>query len=127
MSQQHVLPVSVLIVEDVLDSRKTLGRLLALDGHQVREAGDGRTGLQSLLSEPPDVALVDVGLPGIDGYEVARIARRNPSLNGVRLVAVTGYGRPEDREAVLAAGFDDHLIKPVSFDELTRVLRPRDS
>jgi CheY-like chemotaxis protein len=120
-------PVSVLIVEDVGDNRKTLRRLLALDGHDVREAGDGRAGLESLLSEPPDVALVDVGLPGIDGYEVARIARKNPSLKRVRLVALTGYGRPEDREAVFAAGFDEYLIKPVSLDELTRVLRPRES
>jgi CheY-like chemotaxis protein len=119
-------PVSVLIVEDVPDSRKTLSRLLALDGHDVREAGDGRAGLESLLSQPPDVALVDVGLPGIDGYEVARIARKDPRLKRVRLVALTGYGRPEDREAVLAAGFDEHLIKPVSFTELTRVLRPRE-
>jgi CheY-like chemotaxis protein len=67
--------------------------------------------------------LVDVGLPGIDGYEIARIVRKNPALAGVRLVALTGYGRAEDHDAVLAAGFDEHLIKPVTPDELTRVLR----
>jgi CheY-like chemotaxis protein len=122
-----VQPVSVLIVEDIADSRRILRRLLSLDGHDVREAGDGHEGLAALLSQPPDVALVDVGLPGLDGYEVARIARKNPALNRVRLVALTGYGRPEDHEAVMAAGFDDHLVKPVSPAELIRVLRPRDA
>jgi two-component system, chemotaxis family, CheB/CheR fusion protein len=121
----QVTPVSVLIVEDVADSRKILRRLLSLDGHDVREAADGHSGLASLLSEPPDVALVDVGLPGIDGYEVARIARKDPALKRVRLVALTGYGRPEDRQAVLAAGFDEHLVKPVNPSDLARVLRPR--
>jgi CheY-like chemotaxis protein/two-component sensor histidine kinase len=119
-------PVAVLIVEDIHDSRKILKRLLALDGHDVREAADGHAGLAELLANPPDVALVDVGLPGIDGYEVARIARKNPSLNRVRLVALTGYGRPEDREAVLAAGFDEHLVKPVNPADLVRVLAPRE-
>jgi two-component system CheB/CheR fusion protein len=118
-------PVSVLIVEDISDSRKILRRLLSLDGHDVREAADGHAGLAELLSRPPDVALIDVGLPGLNGYEVARIARKNPALNRVRLVALTGYGRPEDREAVFAAGFDEHLVKPVSPDTLAEVLRPR--
>jgi len=118
-------PVSVLIVEDFDDSRTVLHRLLSLDGHDVREAADGHQGLAALLSNPPDVALVDVGLPGIDGYEVARIARKNPALSRVRLVALTGYGRPEDRKALLDAGFDEHLVKPVHLDELERVLKPR--
>lgn len=69
--------------------------------------------------------MIDVGLPGIDGYEIARIARKNPALQRVRLVALTGYGRPEDREAVLAAGFDEHLVKPVNPLDLNQVLKPR--
>lgn len=124
-SDRQVTPVSVLIVEDISDSRRILRRLLSLDGHDVREAADGHAGLAALLSNPPDVALVDVGLPGLDGYEVARIARKNPALNRVRLVALTGYGRPDDRQAVFAAGFDEHLVKPVLPAALAQVLKPR--
>jgi two-component system, chemotaxis family, CheB/CheR fusion protein len=118
--------VKVLIVEDIADTRNILRRLLSLDGHDVREAADGHDGLNQLLANPPDVALIDVGLPGINGYEVARCARQQASLAKVRLVALTGYGRPEDRKAVLAAGFDEHLVKPVSPSELASVLRPRE-
>jgi CheY-like chemotaxis protein len=117
--------VSVLLIEDIADSRNVMRRLLSLDGHEVRVAADGHEGLAALLSQPPDVALIDVGLPGIDGYEIARIARKNPALQRVRLVALTGYGRPEDREAVLAAGFDEHLVKPVNPLDLNQVLKPR--
>jgi two-component system, chemotaxis family, CheB/CheR fusion protein len=119
-------PVSVLIVEDIADSRKILRRLLSLDGHDVREAADGQSGLAALLSRPPDVALVDVGLPGMDGYQVARAARQSPACQHVRLVALTGYGRAQDHKAVLAAGFDEHLVKPVNPADLARVLRPRE-
>jgi CheY-like chemotaxis protein len=122
----HAPPVSVLIVEDVADARKMLGRLLALEGHDVREAADGLAGLAALLSQPPDVALIDIGLPGMDGIEVVRNARKNSALNRVRLVALTGYGSPSDRKSLLAAGFDEHLVKPVSPNDLARVLRPRD-
>ena len=121
----HTAPATVLIVEDLADSRKTLSRLLSLDGHTVREACDGPSGLASLLADAPDVALIDVGLPGFDGCEIARRARKNPALDHVRLVAVTGYGQPEDRQALLAAGFDEHLVKPVGMEELARVLTPR--
>lgn len=122
-----IQPVSVLLVEDVSDTRKILRRLLALDGHDVREAADGHAGLAALLSNPPDVALIDVGLPGLSGYEVAAIARKNSALDRVRLVALTGYGRPEDRQAVLAAGFDEHLVKPVGPADLAHVLSPREN
>jgi len=121
------LPVSILIVEDVADARRMLGRLLTLEGHQVREAADGPTGLAALRSEPPDVALIDIGLPGMDGCEVARSARKDAALTRTRLVALTGYGSPSDRQALLAAGFDEHLVKPVSPSDLARVLRPREA
>src|SRR5439155_11889048 len=117
--------ISILIIEDIADSRNLLRRLLSLDGHRVRVAADGHEGLAALLAQPPDVALIDVGLPGINGYELARTARKNPATSGVRLVALTGHGRPEDRAAVLAAGFDDHLVKPVHLADLNSVLRPR--
>lgn len=117
--------ICVLIVEDLDDARKTLARLLSLDGHDVREAADGYAGLAALLSRPPDVALIDVGLPGLDGYEIARRVRQNPALDRVRLVALTGYGSPSDREALLAAGFDEHIVKPVSPEQLAPLLRAR--
>ena len=118
--------VCILIVEDVDDARKTLARLLSFDGHEVREAADGYAGLASILSRPPHVALIDVGLPGLDGYEIARRVRQNPALDRVRLVALTGYGSPSDRQALLAAGFDDHIVKPVSPQQLAQILRPRE-
>ncbi len=117
---------SVLIVEDLADSRKMLAMLLTMEGHRVQTAADGTSGLAMLIAEPPDVALIDIGLPGIDGYELARRARKNPQVHSVRLVALTGRDGPEDRAAAKEAGFDNHLVKPVSLTELTRVLRPRE-
>jgi CheY-like chemotaxis protein len=113
----------VLIVEDNADSRMMLQALLQIDGHQVRVAEDGVTGLETLNQEDFDVALIDIGLPGIDGYEVARQFRARRSDRRLRLVALTGYGRPADRQAVLEAGFDEHLVKPCDPAELARVLR----
>jgi len=113
----------ILIVEDNADAADTLRRLLELSGHRVRVARDGVAGLEALLSACPQIALVDVGLPRMDGYELAR--RMRTSMNGRALpfmVAVTGYGLPEDRERALASGFDEHLTKPVDAAALARVL-----
>ncbi len=115
----------VLIVEDNSDSREMLAQLLRMDGCNVTVAVDGNQGLESIRREKFDLALVDIGLPGIDGYEVARQVRGSSGRNGVYLVALTGYGRPEDRQAVLEAGFDEHLVKPVKPSELARVLLMR--
>jgi chemotaxis methyl-accepting protein methylase/signal transduction histidine kinase/CheY-like chemotaxis protein len=115
----------VLIVEDNSDSREMLAQLLRMDGCNVTVAVDGNQGLESIRREKFDLALVDIGLPGIDGYEVARQVRGSSGRNGVNLVALTGYGRPEDRQAVLEAGFDEHLVKPVKPSELARVLLMR--
>ena len=103
----------VLIVEDNADSREMLAQLLRMDGCNVTVAADGHQGLEAIRREKFDLALVDIGLPGIDGYEVARQVRAGPAGDGIYLVALTGYGRPEDRLAVLQAGFDEHLVKPV--------------
>jgi len=113
----------VLIVEDNADSRELLHSLLTMDGYQVSAAPDGVQGYEAIVEERPDVALIDVGLPGIDGYEVARRVRCQLSDRSIRLVALTGYGRSEDRAAVSAAGFDDHLVKPVDPADLARALR----
>ena len=111
----------VLVIEDQADARRALQRLLQVWGHEVSTAEDGVRGLELATSEPPDVALVDVGLPGLDGYEVARRIRATLG-DSVHLVALTGYGQPEDRELAYSAGFNVHLIKPVDRDELTHAL-----
>lgn len=95
--------------------------MLELAGHEVLEADDGRTGLELLKAELPDIAVIDVGLPGLDGYEIARSFRREPASSRVTLVALTGYGTPEARERSRAAGFDHHLIKPID-PEVLRTL-----
>ena len=113
-------PLEIVVVEDNADIRDTLKALLELKGHKVEEAGDGRSGVDLILSRCPSVALVDIGLPGLDGYHLARELRARPT--STRLVAMTGYGRPEDRRLALEAGFDAHMVKPVDFDDLTRLL-----
>jgi two-component system CheB/CheR fusion protein len=113
----------ILIVEDNQDSRDMLHYVLAGAGHEVHEAADGAEGLDAALRLRPDVALVDVGLPRLDGYEVARRIRATPERHGMLLVALTGYGLVEDRDRALRAGFDLHLVKPVDPEKLLAVLR----
>ena len=108
----------VLLVEDNPDAAESLMMLLELLGHSVRVANDGISALTAVGGGAPDVMLVDIGLPGIDGYEVARRIRSDPHLAGVILVALTGYGRDEDRERAIVAGFDYHLVKPIELDAL---------
>jgi signal transduction histidine kinase len=112
----------VLVIEDNDDSRQMLGQLIRLLGHEVYEAVDGVSGVSSALKLAPDLALVDVGLPGIDGYEVARRLREHPGGRHLRLVALTGYGLPEDRERARTAGFDLHLVKPVDPARIAELL-----
>jgi CheY-like chemotaxis protein len=103
----------VLIVEDNADARDMLRTLLELRGHVVEEAADGPGALAKFQSFRPDVALVDLGLPGMDGYTLARAALAQAGDGRLRLVAVTGYGQAQDRERALAAGFHRHVTKPV--------------
>jgi len=116
-------PRRIVVVEDNRDARETLERLLALDGHAVLTADDGPTGLERILSTRPEVALVDVGLPRLDGYGVASEVRKQLG-SAVQLVALTGYGNPEDRQRAFLSGFDSHLVKPVTLDDLRRILMP---
>ena len=124
VSEQQVLREEqvardVLIVEDNPDAAATLRSLLELAGHRVRVARDGQEGLDALQERMPDLALIDLGLPRVDGYEVARRARA--MLNGrlsTLLVAVTGYGLPQDHRRSAEAGFDEHLVKPVDLAAL---------
>lgn len=115
-------PSRVLLIEDDADIRLALTELLEDLGHQVDVAVDGHDGLQKLIALRPDVALVDVGLPGIDGYEVARRARASSEGRGLFLVALTGYGGAQARTRAQQAGFDGHLVKPLKFEELSRVM-----
>lgn len=112
----------ILIVEDNQDAAETLRRLLELVGHRVRVERDGAAGLEAILMRPPELALIDVGLPRMSGYEVAKRVRGADDRRPPFLVAVTGYGLPEDRERALAAGFDDHLVKPVALEALEAML-----
>jgi signal transduction histidine kinase/CheY-like chemotaxis protein len=112
----------ILIVEDNVDSREMLREWLEMSGHQVSEAADGTSGLEAALKERPDVALIDVGLPGIDGYEMARRVRAALGEERMILIALTGYGSAEDRRRSKAAGFDAHLVKPLNPSLLDKVL-----
>jgi signal transduction histidine kinase/ActR/RegA family two-component response regulator len=111
----------VVIIDDNADLRETLQAVLESHGHQVATAEDGPTGLQRILAERPDVAIVDVGLPGMSGYEIAAQVRQVMG-DGLWLVAMTGYGQPEDRAHAQQAGFDVHLTKPVSGASIIAVL-----
>jgi CheY-like chemotaxis protein/anti-sigma regulatory factor (Ser/Thr protein kinase) len=116
----------VLLVEDNPDARDTLKRLLEYQGHSVRTAVDGAQALELLRAEQADVALIDIGLPGMDGYELARRIRAEVDRERrILLAAVTGYGRPEDRRRSAEAGFDAHLIKPLDLEALAALLSAR--
>ncbi len=114
-------PRRILVIEDVDDSRVALKAALELMGHEVLDSADGVTGAETAIQDAPEVVLVDIGLPGLDGYEVARRIRAARGSR-VLLVALTGYGQPEDRRSALAAGFDVHLTKPVELKTLAAVL-----
>ena len=115
-------PGRVLIVDDNTDAADSLAMVLGHDGHQTQVAYSSDEVLERVESFRPDVVLLDIGLPHMDGYELARRLRAQPQLNGLRLVALTGYGQSDDRQRALAAGFDDHLVKPVDLQVLERTL-----
>jgi two-component system CheB/CheR fusion protein len=114
--------ITVVVVEDNADSREVLCSMLSLAGVSCHNAGDGRAALALVDQVSPDFVILDVGLPEMDGLEVARRIRANARHAGVRLIALTGYGRASDREATAHAGFDYHLVKPVQPAELFAVL-----
>jgi len=116
----HVL--RVLVVDDNVDTAESLVLLVKLLGHNVRMAHDGLVALQSAIDYQPNVVLLDIGLPGLTGYEVASRIREQATLNGVLLVAVTGYGQESDRQLALQAGFDHHLVKPIDFEKVRQIL-----
>jgi CheY-like chemotaxis protein len=114
--QRHVL-----LIEDSEDNREMMRELLEMEGFRVDVACDGADGIQQALALRPSIAIVDIGLPEMDGYEVARRVRA--ALGGdIKLVALTGYSQPEERDRATAAGFDVHLTKPVNLADLEAIL-----
>jgi CheY-like chemotaxis protein len=113
----------VLLVEDNVDARETTAELLRLEGHEVSEAGDGDEALSAIAQRLPDVVVMDLGLPGKDGFAIAAEIRRTPTLRRLPLIALSGFGQERDRRASAAAGFDDHLVKPVETETLVEAIR----
>ena len=113
---------TILLIEDNDDGREMMATLLESFGFPVLQARDGLEGVRIAAAQRPDVALVDIGLPGIDGYEVARRLRADPQTREIRLIALTGYGLADDQRRVLDAGFDLHLVKPVELEALLEQL-----
>jgi CheY-like chemotaxis protein len=119
---ERSLPRRVLVVEDSSDVRETLAEFLRSLGHEVELAATGPEGAEKLVTVRPDVALVDIGLPGMDGYEVARTVRERPEGRSLFLVALTGYGGAEVEATARQAGFDVHLVKPVETARLMALI-----
>jgi CheY-like chemotaxis protein len=109
-------------VDDNADAAEMLGAFLELEGYEVVVAHSGPEALDRAFTDRPDTILMDIGMPAMDGYEVARRLRQDPALAQVVLIALTGYGQEEDRERSRQAGFDHHLAKPVQVEDLLRLL-----
>jgi CheY-like chemotaxis protein len=115
-------PLRVLVVDDNVDAAATLGMLLEACGYLVEVEHDSHRALERARHQRPDVALLDIGLPDMDGNELARRLRADAQTGAIVLVAVTGYGQEQGRRAAFEAGFDHHLVKPVDMDELAALL-----
>ena len=112
----------VLVMEDNPDVARSIARLLAVAGHDVRVAQDGESGMSVAREFAPDAILLDIGLPDVDGLQVARWIRQEPGLRNILLIALTGYGQDSDRQTTRDAGFDYHLVKPVDFKTIESIL-----
>ena len=114
----------ILVVDDNIDSAQSLGSLLSMMGHEVRLAHDGLEALSAAEAFRPDVVMLDIGMPRLNGYEACRALRARPWAEEVRIIALTGWGQPRDRQRSLDAGFDLHLVKPVDPDALNSIMTP---
>jgi CheY-like chemotaxis protein len=117
-------PTRVLVVDDNDDAAQAIAALLELEGHGVRTAASAREALDVIAEFAPDVAFLDIGLPDLNGYELAVAIRASPRFAKMRLVALTGYGRGPDQERATQAGFDKHLVKPAELDALLGAIGP---
>jgi CheY-like chemotaxis protein len=114
----------ILVIDDNRDAADSLALMLRADGHEVRAGFSAEDALALARDWRPEVLLLDIGLPVMDGYEVARRLRADAPTAGLRLVALTGYGQPQDIQRSAAAGFDAHLVKPVSLQALAEAIAP---
>lgn len=121
-SIQRPAELNILVADDNVDLAESFAALLQMEGHHVEIALDGEAALKAALARVPDIALLDVGMPGRNGYDVARLLRSNGATKGIYLVAITGWGQPADKAEADAAGFDLHLVKPVEPDDILRIL-----
>jgi CheY-like chemotaxis protein len=112
-----------MIVDDNEDSAQVLAEILELIGHETEIAHDAPSALQAVPRFAPDVILTDIGLPVMDGYELARAVRSMREINAPRLIAITGYGQESDRQRAVEAGFSEHLVKPIKIEQLVSLLR----
>lgn len=112
----------IVLIEDNEDACQMLQTILEFDGYDVDVEADGENGLSLILNAQPDLALVDIGLPGKDGYEIARAVRSDSANDAIHLIALTGYGQSTDRQTALEAGFDEHIVKPVDPQKLSKLL-----
>ncbi|MEA3181834.1 MAG: hypothetical protein QOI59_5357, partial [Gammaproteobacteria bacterium] len=122
LSAPRQLSRRVLIVDDNVDAADSLALVLELDGHVTKTGYSAQDALELAVSFEPDVMLLDIGLPEMDGYEVARRVRAFGRPADIKLIALTGYGQGDDLRRAQEAGFDDHLVKPVDFETLSRSL-----
>jgi two-component system CheB/CheR fusion protein len=122
----HPGKLRVLLADDNRDAAASLAMLLEIKGHQVQVVHDGLEALRVAIHSAPDVAVLDIGMPGLSGYEVARGIRESPRGGSIRLVALTGWAQEEDRRRSAEAGFHHHLVKPVDPSVLFEILRPVD-
>ena len=123
LSDKAIVPsLRVLVVDDNVDAAEALGLLLQATGYVARMAYDGVSAVKVALESRPNVVLLDIGLPGLDGYEVAKRLRQDASLDGVVLIAMTGYGQATDKLRSQVAGFNHHLVKPADFSKVQQVL-----
>jgi CheY-like chemotaxis protein len=112
----------ILVIEDNDDARRTLSLALQMNGHQVYAAPDGKAGLRSADEFDPEVAVIDIGLPGVNGFQVGETLRRAPAHEAMVLIALTGYGQPDSLRRARDAGFDEYITKPIEPDRLMRLI-----
>ncbi len=122
LEKQSSRVLKVLVVDDNVDTAESMTMLVEMLGHAVKTAYDGDIALKTAFAFHPDVVLLDIGLPGLNGYQVASRIREQPSMSGTILVAITGYGHESDRQLAMNVGFDHHLVKPVDFERVRRIL-----
>jgi CheY-like chemotaxis protein len=120
-------PARILVVDDNVDLARGLARLLEIRGHVVQVAHDGPTGLDKAMKSKPEVVLLDIGLPGMDGYQVAAHLRKEETVKDATLIAISGYGQEEDLRLAKEAGFDHHLVKPIASADLFKLLEESES